>query len=225
LQDNSTTTAKLFVIVCYDVYITKSLAKFMYKFLGLELDSLVGITQGIQVARYQDNNNGMDCRLVSPRHLDGFYLKADLDVVALSNVDIGKYQLHTNNIVMIIRYKIGKASLVTENIEGSIADQNLAILQCKGISKVSPRYLVAILNSEWFLHNQLSSITGASTVISISLSQLRKLKVPVPDQDTQNKIADLFFTLEEIKTSSLKALEIRQKLAESSLFELFGENV
>ena len=191
----------------------------------LELDRLVSITQGIQVARYQDNNNGADCRLVSPRHLDGFYLKADLDVVALSNVDLRKYQLHTNNIVMIIRYKIGKASLVTENIEGSIADQNLAILQCKGTFKVLPRYLVAILNSEWFLYHQLSSITGASTVISISLSQLRKLKIPVPDQDIQKKIADLFFTLEEIKTSSLKALEIRQKLAESSLFELFGENV
>lgn len=195
----------------------------MCKFL--ELDRLVGITQGIQVARYQDKKNAMDCRLVSSRHLDGFYLKADLDVVALSDVDIRKYQLHTDNIVMIIRYKIGKASLVTEDIEGSLADQNLAILQCRDTSKVLPRYLVAILNSEWFLHNQLSSITGSSTVISISLSQLRKLKIPVPDQDTQKKIADLFFTWEEIKTSSLKSLEIRQKLAEASLFELFGENV
>ena len=195
----------------------------MCKFL--ELDRLVGITQGIQVARYQDKKNAMDCRLVSSRHLDGFYLKADLDVVALSDVDIRKYQLHTDNIVMIIRYKIGKASLVTEDIEGSLADQNLAILQCRDTSKVLPRYLVAILNSEWFFHNQLSSITGSSTVISISLSQLRKLKIPVPDQDTQKKIADLFFTWEEIKTSSLKSLEIRQKLAEASLFELFGENV
>ena len=85
--------------------------------------------------------------------------------------------------------------------------------------------MVAILNSEWFIQHQLSSITGLSTVNSISLFQLRKLKIPVPDQDIQKKIADLFFTLEEIKTSSLKALEIRQKLAESSLFELFGENV
>ena len=188
-----------------------------------KLNKLVSITQGIQVVRYQGND--MNYRLVSPRHLDGFYLKADLDAVALSKVDLKKYQLHTNDIVMIIKYKIGKASLVTEDIEGSLADQNLAILQCIDTSKVLPRYLVAILNSEWFFQYQLSPIMGLSTVNSISLSQLRNLKVPVPDQDTQKKIADLFFTLEEIKTSSLKALEIRQQLAESSLFELFGENV
>ena len=188
-----------------------------------KLNKLVSITQGIQVVRYQGND--MNYRLVSPRHLDGFYLKADLDAVSLSKVDLKKYQLHTNDIVMIIKYKIGKASLVTEDIEGSLADQNLAILQCIDTSKVLPRYLVAILNSEWFFQYQLSPIMGLSTVNSISLSQLRNLKVPVPDQDTQKKIADLFFTLEEIKTSSLKALEIRQQLAESSLFELFGENV
>ena len=188
-----------------------------------KLDKLVSITQGIQVVRYQGND--MNYRLVSPRHLDGFYLKADLDAVSLSKVDLKKYQLHTNDIVMIIKYKIGKASLVTEDIEGSLADQNLAILQCIDTSKVLSRYLVAILNSEWFFQYQLSPIMGLSTVNSISLSQLRNLKVPVPDQDTQKKIADLFFTLEEIKTSSLKALEIRQQLAESSLFELFGENV
>jgi restriction endonuclease S subunit len=188
-----------------------------------KLEKLVSVTQGIQVVRYQGND--MNYRLVSPRHLDGFYLKADLDAVALSKVNLKKYQLHANDIVMTIKYKIGKASLVTEDIEGSLADQNLAILHCIDTSKVLPRYLVAIINSEWFFQYQLSPIMGLSTVTSISLSQLRNLKVPVPDQHTQKKIADLFFTLEEIKTSSLKALEIRQKLAESSLFELFGENV
>ncbi|WP_055077341.1 restriction endonuclease subunit S [Pseudanabaena sp. 'Roaring Creek'] len=188
------------------------------------IEQVVNLTQGIPVRRYQ-NDNGMSCHLISPKHLDGLTLKGDLDEVKLANVDQGKYGLRLNDIVMIIRYKIGATSLVTSDFVGSIADNNLAVLRCKNSSQILPSYLVAILNSEWFYHNQLSAITGSSTVISISLSQLRKLKIPIPSLENQSKIADLLFAMDSLRQTSLNALKIRQQITEQSLFQLFGENV
>ena len=189
-----------------------------------KLDQLVRLTQGIPVSRHNDDF-GTFCRLVSPRHLDGLTLNDSIDKIQL-NIDLAKHGLVKNDIVVVLRYNIGKAALITEDFSGCLADHNLAILRCKNLSDVLPNYLVSVLNSRWFYHNQLSAaITGSSAVISISLTQLRQLKIPVPDLITQSKLADLFFSLDNLKKSSLIALKIRQEITEESLFQLFGENI
>lgn len=189
-----------------------------------ELDHIVRLTQGIPISRYKDKN-GKFSRLVSPKHLDGLTLENSIDEVQLKNVDLEKHGLLKNDIVVVLRYDIGKAALVTENFSGCLADKNLAVLRCKKSSDVFPNYLVSVLNSQWFYHTQLSAITGSSTVISISLTQLRQLKIPVPDLITQSKLADLFFSLDKLKKSSLSALKVRQEITQESLFQLFGENI
>ena len=188
-----------------------------------KLDQLVRITQGIPVSRHKDEY-GEFCRVVSPKHLDGLTLEDSIDEVQL-NVDLARHELTNNDIVVVLRYNIGKAALITEDFSGCLADNNLAVLRCEGSQGVRPEYLVSVLNSQWFYHTQLSAITGSSTVISISLTQLRQLKIPVPDLITQSKLADLFFSLDKLKKSSLSALMIRQEITEESLFQLFGENI
>jgi len=188
-----------------------------------KLEQLVRLTQGIPVSRHKDEY-GKFCRVVSPKHLDGLTLEDSIDEVQLY-VDLAKHELVKNDIVVVLRYNIGKAALITENFSGCLADNNLAVLRCKNSSDVLPEYLVSVLNSQWFYHSQLSAITGSSTVISISLTQLRQLKIPVPDLITQSKLADLFFSLDKLKKSSLSALKIRQEITEESLFQLFGENI
>jgi restriction endonuclease S subunit len=160
---------------------------------------------------------------VSPKHLDGLTLENSIDEVQLKNVDIEKHGLLQNDVVVVLRYDIGKAALITENFSGCLADNNLAVLRRAKPADVLPKYLVSVLNSQWFYHTQLSAITGSSTVISISLTQLRQLKIPVPDAITQSKLADLYFSLDDIRKSSLSALKIRQQITEETLFQLFGE--
>jgi restriction endonuclease S subunit len=189
-----------------------------------KLDQLVRITQGIPVSRHKDDERGKFCRVVSPKHLDGMTLGGSIDEVQL-NVDLAKHELVKDDILVVLRYNVGKAALITENFSGCVADNNLAVLRCEGSSDEFPKYLVSVLNSQWFYHTQLSAITGGSTVISISLTQLRQLKIPVPDLITQSKLADLFFSLDKLKKSSLSALKIRQEITEESLFQLFGENI
>lgn len=188
-----------------------------------KLERLVRLTQGIPVSRHKDEY-GKFCRVVSPKHLDGLTLEDSIDEVQLY-VDLGKHELVKNDIVVVLRYNIGKAALITEIFSGCLADNNLAVLRCRNSSDVLPEYLVSVLNSQWFYHSQLSTITGSSTVISISLTQLRQLKIPVPDLITQTKLADLFFSLDKLKKSSLSALKVRQEITEESLFQLFGENI
>lgn len=189
----------------------------------LKLDDIVKLAQGIPLSRHKDDF-GTFCRLVSPKHLDGMTLENSIDEVKL-NVDVAKHGLVKNDIVVVLRYNIGKAALITENFSGCLADHNLAVLRCKNLSDVLPNYLVSVLNSQWFYHSQLSAITGSSTVISISLTQLRQLKIPVPDYITQSKLADMCFSLDDIRKSSRRALKIRQQITEETLFQLFGENI
>lgn len=188
-----------------------------------KLDQLVRITQGIPVSRHKDEY-GEFCRVVSPKHLDGMTLGDSIDEVQL-NVDLAKHELVKDDILVVLRYNIGKAALIQENISGCVADNSLAVLRCEGSSDEFPKYLVSVLNSQWFYHTQLSAITGGSTVISISLTQLRQLKIPVPDLITQSKLANLFFSLDKLNKSSLSALKIRQEITEEILFQLFGENI
>ncbi|MCY7333551.1 MAG: restriction endonuclease subunit S [Pseudanabaena sp. CAN_BIN31] len=187
-----------------------------------EFSEIADISPGIQVMRYQDSK-GIDYQVLSSRHLDGLTLTGEIDYVKLSNADFSKYRIYCNDVVMVMRANTGKAALVTESQDGILADQHLAIIRRKKAPKILPSYLVVLLNSEWF-QQQIFSITSQSTVRLISISQLSKLEIPVPSIDIQQKIADLFFTLEEIKISSFNALKIRQQIAEASLFKLFGEN-
>ena len=110
----------------------------------LELGDIVTFTQGIPMSRHK-TENGTFCRLVSPKHLDGLTLEDSIDEVQL-NVDVAKHRLVKNDIVVVLRYNIGKATLITEDFSGCLADHNLAVLRCKNLSDVLPNYLVSVLN-------------------------------------------------------------------------------
>jgi restriction endonuclease S subunit len=187
-----------------------------------KLREIANISQGVQISRYQDlyGDNSHSYQIVSPSNVDKFTLNGEADSKTLSNKDMEKYQIYSGDIVVVIRFNIGKAAIVPESFNGSLADQYLSIVRILKPQDVLPRYLVVLFNSEWF-KQQLASIANLSTVKLISISQLRKLEIPLPSLELQHKISDLFFTLEEVKQSSLDALQIRQQIAEEKLFQLF----
>lgn len=187
----------------------------------VQLGEIVNISQGIQISRYQDPY-GDSYPIISPSHVDKFTLNGEAENKTLSNKDIEKYQIYSGDIVVVIRFNIGKAAIVPESFNGSLADQYLSIVRIMKPQDVLPRYLVVLFNSEWF-KQQLASIANLSTVKLISLSQLRKLRIPLVSIELQHKISDLFFTLEELKQTSLNILQMRQQIAEEKLFQLFGE--
>jgi restriction endonuclease S subunit len=192
----------------------------------VKLRDIANISQGVQISRYQDpyGDSSHSYQIVSPSHVDKFTLNGEADSKTLSNKDMEKYQIYSGDIVVVIRFNIGKAAIVPASFNGSLADQYLSIVRIMKPLDILPRYLVVLFNSEWF-KQQLASIANLSTVKLISISQLRKLEIPLPSLELQHKISDLFFTLEEVKQSSLDALQIRQQIAEEKLFQLFEGSI
>jgi hypothetical protein len=184
------------------------------------LDELVEISQGITLSRYR-NHEGVQERIVNARNLDQLYIKGELSLEQLNVSNLAQYQLKTDDVVITIRGTPIKAAVVTAEVADSLAGQNLAVLRPK--ENINPVYLAVVLCSKW-LERSLTMLYGQSSATQlISIAQLRKLKIPLPDLATQEKIAQLFLSAERAKKITLEAIETRQKLTEFTLFQILGE--
>jgi hypothetical protein len=184
------------------------------------LDELVQISQGITLSRYRDDKGAQE-RIVNARNLDQLYIKGDLSLEQLKVSNLARYQLKTDDVVITIRGTPLKAAVVTAEVAGSLAGQNLAMLRPK--EDINPVYLAVVLCSKW-LERSLATLYGQSSATQlISIAQLRKLQIPLPDLDTQEKIAKLFLSAERARKITLEALETRQKLTEFTLFQILEE--
>ena len=187
----------------------------------LRLDELVQISQGITLNRYRDDE-GVQERIVNARNLDQLYIKGDLSLEQLKVSNLVQYQLKTDDVVITIRGTPIKAAVVTAEVAGSLAGQNLAMLRPKS-KYINPVYLAVVLCSKW-LERSLTMLYGQSSATQlISIAQLRKLEIPLPDLSTQDKIAQLFLSAERARKITLEALETRQRLTEFTLFQILGE--
>jgi hypothetical protein len=185
------------------------------------LDELVQISQGITLNRYRDDE-GVQERIVNARNLDELYIKGDLSLEQLKVSNLARYQLKTDDVVITIRGTPLKAAVVTAEVAGSLAGQNLAMLRPKS-KYINPVYLAVVLCSKW-LERSLTMLYGQSSATQlISIAQLRKLEIPLPDLSTQDKIAQLFLSAERARKITLEALETRQRLTEFTLFQILGE--
>ncbi|CAD5968285.1 restriction endonuclease subunit S [Planktothrix agardhii] len=193
--------------------------------LVFPLDKLVQISQGITLSRYRDDQGAQE-RIVNARNLDQLYIKGDLSLEQLNVSNLAQYQLKTDDVVITIRGTPIKAAVVTAEVAGSLAGQNLAMLRPKeDINKedINPVYLAVVLCSKW-LERSLTMLYGQSSATQlISIAQLRKLEIPLPDLATQNKIAELFLSAERARKITLETLETRQKLTEFTLFQILEE--
>lgn len=182
------------------------------------LGELVQISQGITLSRYRDDEGAQE-RIVNARDLDQLYIKGDLSLEQLKVSNLARYKLKTDDVVITIRGTPIKAAVVTAEVAGSLAGQNLAMLRPKS-KHITPVYLAVVLCSKW-LEPSLTMLYGQSSATQlISIAQLGKLKIPLPDPATQEKIAQLFLSAERARKITLEALETRQRLTEFTLFQI-----
>jgi restriction endonuclease S subunit len=188
---------------------------------SIPLKELGKISQGITLSRYA-SDQGTAYRVVSISDLEDLYVGDAQGQAQLVVPDFQRYQLLENDVVIAIRGTLLKSSVVTAALQGSVSNQNTVFFRSKS-QEVDPLYLAVLLRSQYFEQLLSSKLRRSTTTLpAVKVSDIRSLEVPLPDLHTQNQIAQLFLSVEQVKKVTLSAIETRQKLSEIALFQALG---
>jgi len=182
------------------------------------------VFQGITLRRYS-NDSGKPYQVISVRDLENLYIETVHSESRLDVPDIQRYRLQENDVVIAIRGDLLKSSVVTDATAKSVCNQNTVFFrqENKG-GQVNPLYLAALLRSDYF--KQVVSANyqrSTSGLPAIRVSDLRDLQIPIPNSDIQNQLAQLFLSIEAVRTVTESALNSRQRLAQIGLLQAIGE--
>ncbi|MBD2293401.1 restriction endonuclease subunit S [Anabaena sphaerica FACHB-251] len=182
------------------------------------LEDLVQIYQGVTLKRYE-NELGSQEPIINSRNLEQIYIGGELSIAQLDSSNLSRYRLHTDDVVITIRGTPLKASLVTDEVKGSLPHQNLAVLRVKA-ENLNPVFLAVLMRSKW-LETQISTLYSQSIGTQLlKISQLRELEIPLPSLDRQNQLAQLFLAAEHYTQITLEILVQRNHLTQLALSQI-----
>lgn len=179
------------------------------------------ISQGITLSRYADQAGDFH-QVISMTNLDDLYVREPQELTQLSVPDIQRYQLHKNDVVIAIRGSLLKSSVIPQALENSVCNQNTVFFRSGG-EEINPLYLAVLLRSEYFRQSPLIRERQSTQLLAgIRVTDLRSLRIPLPNLQTQHEIAQLFLSIEQAKKVTTSALNTRQVLANVALVQALG---
>ena len=182
------------------------------------LEDLVHIYQGVTLKRYEDELGSQE-PIINSRNLEQIYIGGELSIAQLDSSNLSKYRLQTDDVVITIRGTPLKASLVTDEVKGSLPHQNLAVLRVK-VENLNPIFLAVLMRSKW-LETQISTLYSQSIGTQLlKISQLRELEMLLPSLDRQNQLAQLFLAAEHYTQITLEILEQRNHVTQLALSQI-----
>lgn len=129
-----------------------------------------------------------------------------------------KYCLKNNNLILSKNgypYKVAIAKI--DNDQKIIANGNLYVIELDE-SRVNPYFVKAFFESEQGI-SALKSITVGATIPNIGVDKLKRVDIPLPPMEEQERIAQKYqATLDEIAI-----LKLRLEKAMSRLYHIFDE--
>ena len=138
------------------------------------------------------------------------------DVKYVDNSDFSKLnrsKLYENDILYTYVGTVGQVGLVDKNDKYYLAP-NVARIRIFD-EKVNPKYVMHFLLTNEFKKNQLDALSGTSSMKNITMTNIRKFKIPVPSLEKQSRIVnilDKFDSLVNDITVGLAAeIELRRK--------------
>ncbi|SDZ79487.1 type I restriction enzyme, S subunit [Thalassobacillus cyri] len=113
---------------------------------------------------------------------DAVYVSEDFATINISNKAI----LQNENILISRVGTIGKSAFVTKELEGSVTNQHITIIQVDK-NKLLPEYFNFYMQTPWAIEQLEQKATGAAQQF-IRLKDIKELKVPVPELEEQQAI-------------------------------------
>ncbi|MCC5661446.1 restriction endonuclease subunit S [Nostoc sp. XA010] len=173
--------------------------------------------QGILLNRYQDHQGEL-YSIINVRNLEYIDVSGELSRVPIKVFNL-QHQVICGDVIVSLRGTSLKGSVVPSKIQGSLAGQNLAVLRVNP-ELIEPGYLAVVMRSQW-LQKKIAPLYMQSTgTQSLSLSQIRKLDIPLPSLVTQQQIIELFCATEKVTQIAQEMIVARQQLAESAFINV-----
>jgi len=128
----------------------------------------------------------------------------------------GKARVETNEILFSITGTLGKVGLVSAAFEKAVASSQIAIIRARE-RYVNSEFLVRALEAR-YVKEQISRTQTGSFIKDLSLDQLKRLRVSVPDKVTQSAILLKLRALE----SEYEASKQTQDKVKHQIDSIFG---
>lgn len=142
------------------------------------------------------------------------------DIAVEDQEKASRYMLAPHDVVVTLRGSSFRAAMVNELQKETLISSNLAYLRVKRESEISPAVLCAWLNSDEG-RAQAELLQHGSGVLSISVKDLKRMPITIPDQKTQKILEELVQVNNEFKRLSDEITNKRQAVYESVIAACF----
>lgn len=192
-------------------------------FEAIELNELCDVRDGTHDSpKYLDSS---DYKFITSKNILGNSIDFS-DCKYIKEDDYNKFnqrsKVNTGDILMPMIGTIGNPIIVNiPEDEIDFAIKNVALIKFNSNSKVINVYIKSLLNSDFF-ENAISQNKRGGTQKFIALSDIRKIKVPVPPIELQNKFAQIVEQIDKQKFEFEKSLKKLEELQASLMQEYFG---
>jgi len=129
----------------------------------------------------------------------------------------GRIQLKDGDILLSVRGSIGKAAFVSKHFEGAVPSSQVVVLRPHE-HMVNRIYLLRALSSK-VVQRQLDRMKTGAMISYVSIAELKKLLIPLPELKNQLKIIRKIDELEKrFKTTTNMRERLRQEM--DKIFEV-----
>jgi type I restriction enzyme M protein len=211
-------------------YVLNSDVQSIYQFLQNETTSTLG--QHVEIIRPRVHRKGVDSGLnvleIGAVDIpDRGYIDQPVKSTLLDEVKLHDSFAKHNDIVIIVKGSTGKVGIVPSNVpapgkDGWILGQSAIILRVIS-DEIDPNSLLVYLRSE-IGQSLLKSITSGSTIPFIKLSDLKELRIIVPDVKTNEKISKKLKKEEDI-SQQIKELQEQQLALTDNIWNIQKRSV
>lgn len=175
----------------FNYFRSKLFEKYLSDFV--ELDSIGDVTKlaGFEFTKYvKYSQEGNIIALRGLNVKDGRLVLNDIKYI--DNSDFSKLErskLYKNDLLYTYVGTVGQVGLVDQNNKYYLAP-NVARIRINN-SKVLPKFVMYFLQTPEFKVNQLDKLTGASSMKNITMTNIRKFKIPLPSIEEQKRIVNI----------------------------------
>lgn len=145
------------------------------------------ISRGYNVSGKNQEESTTKIRVINNKDIiDGRVNSEEPEMLGIpEGTDLSRYLLRPGDVILTLKSPF-KVALISEKEKNSVANQNMVVMT-PNPEIIRPEIFVEYLNSEHG-QKQIKSVAAGSIILSIPVSAIKNLKIPIPPMEIQEKI-------------------------------------